>query len=434
MYEAMKHEELIPVSKKRGGRLILKSGHVTDPAGGIDCIMDIAIRGDRIETIGKDIPAKHGDRIIDCKGLYVWPGLIDIHLHISDLYEINTNTAYGAVQDGVTTGLSPGAGNTFMTPALLGAEADRGLPVNVGVYLGGANILGSMLSEEELILLFQGRLSQSVKEQKMSRNWITNQTAQFAVGIKEHMGHFLMDDARLKSLLRIAEESGLLFMSHTQDIAHTRKVCGMAEGRPVHLGHTNAAGCGTHGEAYTAMKEAVTLCKQTNITGEFVTTMLRKGLGCREGLLMDKRAQDAALQALADGVVNIMVSDGQNQSAMKGFGDTRDNIPCILELIENRVLGRKRAVASMTENPARLLYQRTENKEWKRYGNLAVNSYANVTIVSPEYKRATYVITNGIITSFESRYMRSCGKAGYWVSKFGTTKNMGVGELPIFRS
>ena len=27
-----------------------------------------------------------------------------------------------------------------------------------------------------------------------------------------------------------------------------------------------------------------------------------------------------------------LISDGQNQATMKGFGDTRDNIPAILEL------------------------------------------------------------------------------------------------------
>lgn len=31
--------------------------------------------------------------------------------------------------------------------------------------------------------------------------------------------------------------------------------------------------------------------------------------------------------ALSSGKVKILISDGQNQATMKGFGDTRDNIP-----------------------------------------------------------------------------------------------------------
>jgi len=433
MYCDMAQNKYNLSEQAQSDRMILKQGHVIDPQNGIDDIGDILIEKDIIIEVADKVKAEPGDRLIDCNGLTVWPGLIDMHLHICDLYEVHTNTAYGAVQDGVTTGLSPGAGNTFMTPALLDAELDRGLPLNTGVYLGGSNVLGSMLSEEELILLFQGRLSEPVKEQKLSRNWITNKTAQYTVGLKEHMGHFLLPDARVQQLIRIAGASDMIFMSHTQDIEHTQRICHLAAGQPVHLGHANAVGCGTHGDPCDSMKEAVRLCQEKNITGEFVTTMLRRGLGSREGLKMTRKAQNIALQACADKVINILVSDGQNQSAMKGFGDTRDNIPCLLELAREKVLTLTEAVAAMTCNPARLLEERTKNSGWKKYGHLGPGAYANIVVVDRDDQLATYVITNGVITAFENRYLRSAGRAGYWVSKFGTRKNMGVGELPLYR-
>lgn len=416
-----------------GGRIVLQKGTVIDPLNEIEAVMDVVIEDGRIHEVCINADTFPGDRIIDCRGLEVWPGLIDMHLHICDLYEVHTNTAYGAVQDGVTTGLTPGAGNTFMTPALLGAEMDRGLPLNVGAYLGGANVLGTMLNTEELIRLFQGTLPEAVKEQKMTRNGIVNQTAQYAVGLKEHMGHFLLPDEKVQTLFEITEQAGLIFMSHTQDVEHTLRIHSLSDGRKMHLGHANAAGCGTHQEPEEAMKRMIRLCREENVTAEFVTTMLRRGLGSREGIMMSRKAQERALQALADGTVRILVSDGQNQSTMKGFGDTRDNIPCILELTENQVLDRRSAVAAMTSHPAQLLYERTGNEDWKNYGSLSRGSYANVTVVDPEDKLAAYVITNGILTSFENRYLRSAGKAGAWVSKFGTKKNMGVGTLPLYK-
>ena len=421
-------------SHERKGRLILKGGLVIDPASRLEEIRDVVIEKDQIQDVVLEASCLPEDRVIDCRGLEVWPGLIDMHLHISDLYEFDTRTAWGAVEDGVTMGLTPGAGNTFMTPALLGAEVDRGLPINLGAYIGGANVLGTMLDTEELIQLFKGELSKERKDQKLSRNWITNETAPYAVGIKEHMGHFLLPDEKIRQLFQITEEAGLVFMSHTQDIRHTERICDLADGRAVHLGHASAVGCGTHGDPVKAMKKVIDLCRQDHITGEFVTTMLRRGRGSREGLQIDRKAQEIALQAVADREIKILVSDGQNQSTMKGFGDTRDNIPCILELIQDQVLDRQSAVATMTANPAKLLAIRTGCQEWKRYGNLSPCSYANLTVVDVDDKLATYVVTNGHLTAFENRCLRGSGHAGYWVSRFGTHQEMGVGGLPLYQS
>lgn len=417
------------------GRTILKNGMLIDPANRIEAEKDIVIEQDSISKVCDDAIVEKGDCIIECAGLEIWPGLIDMHLHISDLFEIHTNTAYGAAEDGVTTALSPGAGNTFMAPALLGAEMDRGLPLNVGVYLGAANILGTRLNEDELIALFTGTLNQICREKKLSRNSIVNRTAQYAVGIKEHMGHFLLPDEKIEQLYNITNKANLLLTSHTQDIEHTLHLYEMAKGRHIHLGHTNAVGCGTHGEAQWSMRQAIDLCRQKNVTGEFVTTMLREGGGCREGLKMEEQARQLALEALAEHTVRILVSDGQNQSTMKGFGDTRDNIPCLVELAENGILSKKDVVALMTCNPAELLAKCTKNEEWRsRYGHLGAGAYANVTVVEPKRKQAVYVITNGRLVSFEKRYLRSGGKAGYWVSKFQTKKSMGVGELPMYKT
>ena len=207
----------------------------------------------------------------------------------------------------------------------------------------------------------------------------------------------------------------------------------MAKGRHLHLGHANAAGCGTHGEAVWAMKQVIGLCRQKEVSGEFVTTMLREGGGSREGLKMTEPARQMALEALAEHIVTIAVSDGQNQSTMKGFGDTRDNIPCLLELAEHKVLSKMDAVALMTCNPAKLLAKRTRNEEWRsRYGHLGMGAYANITVVDPKRKYAVYVLTNGKLVSFEKRYLRLGGRAGYWVSKFQTKKSMGIGELPMY--
>ncbi len=222
-------------------------------------------------------------------------------------------------------------------------------------------------------------------------------------------------------------------MSHTQDPEHAERMAGLSKGRPLHLAHATAAGCKTHCGPEEGMQRVLKLIDGEQITGEFVTTMLRTGLGSREGLQMTKSSQRLAYDALSEGRVDILVSDGQNQGTMKGFGDTRDNIPAILELSEMGVLSLSRAVAAMTCNPARLLAGRTKNSWWKeKMGHLGAGVLANITVVDPEDKLAAYTIVNGEIVSFENRIVRRGLGAGGWLCKFGMVRKTGVGDLSMY--
>src|SRR5699024_8457172 len=310
-----------------------------------------------------------------------------------DLFEVSTNPIYEAVADGVTMGLSPGAGNTFMAPALLGAEVDRGIPVNIGLYQGAASVLSTMLSVDELIKLYKGELDEDTASKKMTRNGITNTTAPLIVGIKDHMGHFIMTDENIDKIFEITSKANLIYMTHTQDPDHAIRLAELSKGRPIHLGHTTAAGCGTHKDAVESMSSMIELCKKEHITGEFVTTMLRKSRGSREGIIMSKKSQELAYEALENGIVDVLISDGQNDATMKGFGDTRDNIPAILELVELGVLSLSDSVATMTYNPARLIEKRTGNEWWtEKIGHLGKGALANITVIDKNTKSMIYTM------------------------------------------
>src|SRR5436309_592007 len=62
--------------------LLLKGGHVIDPADHLDAVMDVAVLKDKIAAVEKDIPASQAGKVVNASGLYVTPGLIDIHFHI----------------------------------------------------------------------------------------------------------------------------------------------------------------------------------------------------------------------------------------------------------------------------------------------------------------------------------------------------------------
>ncbi len=61
--------------------LVIAGGHVIDPRNGIDGIRDIAIAGGVVAAVAPQVDAA-GAKTIDATGLYVTPGLVDIHTHV----------------------------------------------------------------------------------------------------------------------------------------------------------------------------------------------------------------------------------------------------------------------------------------------------------------------------------------------------------------
>jgi dihydroorotase len=62
--------------------LLLKGGHVIDPRNGLDRRMDVAVTGGKIARIADSIPVAEAKKVVDVAGLYVTPGLVDIHVHV----------------------------------------------------------------------------------------------------------------------------------------------------------------------------------------------------------------------------------------------------------------------------------------------------------------------------------------------------------------
>jgi dihydroorotase len=62
--------------------LLLKNGHVIDPANNINAKMDVAISGGKVVNVAPTIPAADAKQVIDVNGFYVCPGLIDLHTHV----------------------------------------------------------------------------------------------------------------------------------------------------------------------------------------------------------------------------------------------------------------------------------------------------------------------------------------------------------------
>jgi len=62
--------------------LLLRGGHVIDAKNKIDAVRDVAVAGGRIAAVAPQIDPAKAFKTIDVTGLYVTPGLIDIHVHV----------------------------------------------------------------------------------------------------------------------------------------------------------------------------------------------------------------------------------------------------------------------------------------------------------------------------------------------------------------
>ena len=91
--------------------LLLQGGHVIDPHNGIDGPMDVAVTGDRIAAVAPAINPALAARVVDVRGLYVTPGLIDIHVHVYHTREpegLSVMADAHSFRSGVTTMVDTG--------------------------------------------------------------------------------------------------------------------------------------------------------------------------------------------------------------------------------------------------------------------------------------------------------------------------------------
>ncbi len=85
--------------------MLLKGGHLIDPKNNINGPMDIAITDGKISAVATDINPDQASKVVDISGLYVTPGLIDMHVHVfmgNDPGSYIANGATSVMPDGFT--------------------------------------------------------------------------------------------------------------------------------------------------------------------------------------------------------------------------------------------------------------------------------------------------------------------------------------------
>ena len=64
--------------------LLLRGGRIVDPSQGIDALGDVLLRNGKVEACGGSLGTPDGAETLDCSGLIVSPGMIDVHVHLRE--------------------------------------------------------------------------------------------------------------------------------------------------------------------------------------------------------------------------------------------------------------------------------------------------------------------------------------------------------------
>lgn len=88
-------------------KILLRAGRVVDPSQELDAKRDVLLVDGVIASVAKSLDAPEDARVIDCTGLIVTPGLIDVHVHLREPGEEHKETiatgAAAAVAGGFTS-------------------------------------------------------------------------------------------------------------------------------------------------------------------------------------------------------------------------------------------------------------------------------------------------------------------------------------------
>ncbi len=91
--------------------LLLKGGKVIDPKNNRNQLLDLAIKDGEIACVVPEIEAGLADQVVDLSGMYITPGLIDIHVHVYHTREpegLSVIADHHSFRSGVTTVVDAG--------------------------------------------------------------------------------------------------------------------------------------------------------------------------------------------------------------------------------------------------------------------------------------------------------------------------------------
>ncbi len=410
---------------------VIRNGHIIDPSQGIDEVGDLLIEEGKINWVGKPgsgpgkkqetTPQDRDLRVIDAAGLYILPGLVDMHAHLREpgfeyKETIGTGTA-AAVKGGFTTvccmpNTNPVNDNSSVTDFIIRKAIQEGACT---VYPIGAITRGQRGEElaEMGIMRSEGCVAFSDDGRPVMNSLIMRRALEYSkafdVPIISHCEDLNLSEGGVMNeglrsvtlgLRGIPPEAEEVMIA--RDIALARLT-----GGKLHIAHVSTAG------SVRLIREAK--ARGINVTAETCPhyfSLTEKAVGGYNTNakvnppLRTEKDVDAIRQGLKDGSIDAIATDHaphHRDEKLREFDQVPSGISGLetalglsLRLVEDGVLTLLQLVEKMALNPAGILGL---NK-----GTLKIGSDADITIVDTKKEfrvEAEKFISKGKNTPFD---------------------------------
>jgi dihydroorotase len=381
--------------------ILFQNGRVIDPANARDAIGNLLIVDGRIAS--SETPVPSDAEVVDCRGLVVTPGLIDLHVHLREPGQ--------SAKETIASGARAAAAGGFTTVVCMPNTSPSVDNASVVTW-----IQEKARAEACVNVLTTGALTKGISGEELAPIGALKKAGVVAL---TDDGRCIQNHELMRRALEYARMFDLVVMDHCQDYGLVGKgvmhegywstVLGLdgwpaageelivqrnatlAEltGTPIHCQHLSAAG------SVRILREA--RARGVKLSGEVcphhiaLTDASVQGYDTNFKMNPPLRSQEhveALLEGIADGTITILASDHaphcgfekevEFDQAPFGILGLETELGLFLDILLHKrgVLDLPRLVAMLTLNPARLLGLDS--------GTLSAGAAGDVTLIDPD--------------------------------------------------
>ncbi|MHB8836662.1 MAG: dihydroorotase [Candidatus Methylomirabilia bacterium] len=385
-----------------GRRLLIRGGRIIDPAAGRDAVADLLVIDGVVAAVGPEAAAGGGaGEVLEAAGLWVLPGLIDLHVHLREPGHEYKET--------VLTGCRAAAAGGFTAVACM---------PNTDPPNDSAAVTRAILRKAEEAALVRvypiGCITAGQKGQRMAE--FGDLVAAGCRAVSDD-GHPVMNAGVMRRALEYSRYFGIPVISHCEDlhlagqgVAHEGAVCTRLGLKPIPAAAEEAmvarevvlarqTGARVH-IAHVSTRGSVSLLAAAKAEGLAVTaeatphhlTLTDEAISgfdtaTKVNPPLRSAADRAALRrALAEGIIDVVATDHaphgladkdlEFDAAANGIVGLETALPLVLRLVAEGACPLHRAIEALTWQPARIL--------GVPGGRLATGDPADITLVDPE--------------------------------------------------
>lgn len=387
--------------------LLIVGGRVIDPSSGMDHVADIAVDGNRVAAIGKNLARSGAGRVIEAKNKLVVPGLIDPHVHLREPGGEHKETLATGSAAAVAGGFTTVCCMPNTTPCLDSPEL-VGFVENQATKTAACRVF-------TVAAATKGRKGEELAEVGLIAK-------AGAIGFSDD-GDCIASAGMMARVLSAVKATGRAFMQHCQEPSLTRGASMHAGEVATRLGLTGwprsaeeiiierdvrlnrGIGCRYHVQ-HISSGDSVEIVRRARAEGQPVSAeaaphhLLLTHEAC-DGYntaakmnppLREKRDVEAIRAGVADGTITVLATDHAPHSAEEkrlpfeeapfGIVGLETALPLYVEaLIATNLIDWPRLIALMTIEPARLC-----GLDAPPYGlgMLNVGGPADITVIDPD--------------------------------------------------